>query len=496
MKKRTMGFAAFFAMLALCTNIYAAEAIFDRNTGKVTVSGDAGANEHISVAVLKPNVSVEDITNASKLKNGAKLFYEITAAEDGKYEAVLNLGDESGVFTILLSGDTVKESLSAEVISTQETAEYLKKLSEAAANNTVKAALEDERLRKVLDLEELYKNESTRDELAELLTNKKEFNDISDIEAIRKPMQDRIDCVKNINSMINKAQVKDLIKQVYELLGTSDSAYTKYMKMTNTDEVDKRIFEGKPYDNLADVREALKKAVDSAGSSSGSGSGSGSGGGSGSGSSSGGKGSYATGNIIKNDYVKPDNSENDGARFKDVPNGHWAKESVEYLAENGIVNGKTEDTFEPDETVKREEFVKMLVGAIQLTVGGEADTFADTDKSAWYSKYLFAANKAGLVYGKDDGSFGIGETLTRQDMAVMVYRAMKIKNAGIEENGQKTSFSDYDSIAEYARESIDVLSSIGIINGMEDNRFSPDETATRAQAAQVIGKLMKLEGIR
>lgn len=484
MKKRIAVFMALCGMLAAYTCAYAADAEFDRTSGSVTVSGNAEANEYISVVVLKNGISADSIKNALELKDKARLFYEFNVPNDGKYKEVLNLGDESGVYTILLNGGSVSETLSAETFSTQEIAEYLKKLTEAAENNTVKTALQEKRLRDVLGLDELYANEEMRDELAELLTNKKEFNEIADVEAVRQPIQDRMDCLKEINAMVNKAQVKDLVKKTYTLLETSDSSYVKYLQMTNTDAVDKAVFDAKPYSSLKEVAVKLKSAVDAADTVKKPTTGGGGG------TSSGGKSSYVPGNAVKNET---NNTVTDNSLFKDVTGSHWAKESVESLAKKGIVNGKTDDMFCPDEPIKREEFVKLIVGAAGLEVSGENDSFTDTDKSEWYSKYLFAAHNAGLITGREDGSFGIGETLTRQDMAAMVYRVIS-KNSQSAEVTNKPDFDDYDSISEYARESVAALSELGIINGMDNNRFAPSATATRAQAAQVICKLMKLEG--
>ena len=485
MKKRIAVFMALCGMLAAYTCAYAADAEFDRTSGKVTISGNAEANEYISVVVLKNGISADSIKNALELKDKAQLFYEFSVPDNGKYEETLNLGDESGVYTILLNGSSVRETLSAETFSTQEIADYLKKLTDAAANNTVKTALREKRLRDVLGLNELYDNEEMRDELADLLTKKKEFNDIADVESVRKPMQDRIDCLKEINAMVNKAQVKELLKKTYALLETSDSSYVKYLQMTNTDAVDKAVFDAKPYGSLTEVTVKLRSAVDAADTVKKPATGGGGGE-----TSSGGKGSYVPGNAVKNET---NNTVTDNSLFKDVTGSHWAKESVESLAKKGIVNGKMDDMFCPDEPIKREEFVKLIVGAAGLELSGENDSFTDTDKSEWYSKYLFAAHNAGLITGREDGSFGIGETLTRQDMAAMVYRVLS-KNSQSAEVTYKPDFEDYDSISEYARESVAALSQLGIINGMDNNRFAPSATATRAQAAQIICKLMKLEG--
>ena len=173
--------------------------------------------------------------------------------------------------------------------------------------------------------------------------------------------------------------------------------------------------------------------------------------------------------------------------FSDVPTTFWGYDAIRSLYEKGIVSGVGNGNFAPNETVKREEFVKMFVVLTGLEVNGQKDNFADTDKSAWYSPYLAVAQECGLAFGREDGSFGVGEVLTRQDMAVLAARVL-----GSTERGYSAEFDDEGEISDYARNSVAILCGLKVMNGMGDGNFAPKETATRAQAAKVIYEIAKL----
>ena len=159
----------------------------------------------------------------------------------------------------------------------------------------------------------------------------------------------------------------------------------------------------------------------------------------------------------------------------------WAKEVVNALAEKGIVSGYDDNSFRPNNTVTRNEFITMLIRAFDKLDENAEYTFTDGDKNAWYAKYIASAKQAGILSGYEDGSFGDGENITRQDLAVMAYRL-----AGLNKAEDYTAFADDDKIADYAKEAVYALNAAGIINGMGDNMFEPSANATRAQAARII----------
>lgn len=171
--------------------------------------------------------------------------------------------------------------------------------------------------------------------------------------------------------------------------------------------------------------------------------------------------------------------------FTDLGSVTWAAEAINALADKGVVSGRDAVTFAPNDDITRAEFAKIVVGAFNIELGATAD-LSDIDSSAWYAPYVGACYDAGIITGYDDGEFKPNNRVTRQEMAVMVLRAAQYKNVTIETPNEKVDFTDADKIASYAAEAIETLQKAGIINGVEDGKFAPEDTATRAQAAKIL----------
>lgn len=173
-------------------------------------------------------------------------------------------------------------------------------------------------------------------------------------------------------------------------------------------------------------------------------------------------------------------------KFSDVPAAHWAYDAINYLAEKHIVSGSGEGVFEPDRSVNREEFVKMLIGALDIPTAHGKTEFTDVDSGAWYEDYIVTAVKQGFVNGNGDGSFGIGTNISRQDLAVMIYRA-----AGLLPEKKYTAFEDDAQIADYAKEAVYTLKAYGIISGTSAENFEPCADTTRAEASAMLYRAIK-----
>ena len=172
--------------------------------------------------------------------------------------------------------------------------------------------------------------------------------------------------------------------------------------------------------------------------------------------------------------------------FGDIGKYTWAHEAIEGLYYAGIINGMEEGVFNPAGNVTREQFSKMVVQLFELSTGSTKTDFLDVNPTAWYAPYVKAALDAGYVQGESKEYFGIGVPIMRQDMAVILYRALGSQNKAV-----SIDFTDKDNIAPYAEEAIAELVGLGAINGYEDNSFKPRGTATRAEAAKMIWSIYK-----
>lgn len=235
--------------------------------------------------------------------------------------------------------------------------------------------------------------------------------------------------------------------------------------------------ESKFYANLKDVANGLNKPTSKPQTSGGSG-----------GSSSG----SAT---ISPSIIAPQPSENTGVKeetfvFADIAGYTWAADAIKTLFEAGIVSGTGNNGFEPERYVKREEIIKMICEAFKLTPKSTSEefNFDDVMLNDWYYPYIKTAYTNGIVKGVSETHFGVGENVTRQDVAAMIYRFMQTKK--VLTVVFESEFTDSESISEYAKIPVAAMQEYGIITGFDDGSFNPHAPATRAEAAVMVNRLI------
>lgn len=185
---------------------------------------------------------------------------------------------------------------------------------------------------------------------------------------------------------------------------------------------------------------------------------------------------------------------NQKIEFKDLGGYEWADNAINKLVENYVVSGITNTEFEPGRTIKREEFVKMIASGLRITGAEAVVTFGDVKEGDWFYPYVGAAQRANIVSGDTENNFGVGQNITRQDAAVMVSRALSASGAELE-LGENVEFTDEDSISGYAKSAVSKLARAGIINGMADGSFAPQNSITRAEAAQMLYGFLSKAGL-
>ena len=173
--------------------------------------------------------------------------------------------------------------------------------------------------------------------------------------------------------------------------------------------------------------------------------------------------------------------------FSDVPSTFWAYADIQALKGAGIVSGFPDGTFQPNANATRAQFVKMLVLTVGLTPSTGTTPFADAPPSAWYAPYVSAAVKAGIVRGLSLTTFGPNETVTREQMVVMVARALNLTQT------TTLHFSDAATIDPWALRGVEEAAAAGYIHGFPNGTFQPLAPATRAQAAKVLAAVLSGE---
>ena len=179
-----------------------------------------------------------------------------------------------------------------------------------------------------------------------------------------------------------------------------------------------------------------------------------------------------------------------GGKFDDLSEYAWAEESINILAANNIINGKSDKTFAPGDFVTREEFAKLIAASFRMTGADATVSFADINENDWFYPYVAALYRAGIIKGVNDNEYGVGQYITREDMAVILVRAAKAKETTIEKISN-TNFADMNDVSKYANESVQILADAGIVNGVGEGKFLPKKNLTRAETAKVIYTFLK-----
>lgn len=166
-----------------------------------------------------------------------------------------------------------------------------------------------------------------------------------------------------------------------------------------------------------------------------------------------------------------------------IPN--WAEVAIADLISKGIISGRTNGTFDPNGKISRAEFIKLVVTCLDIKGTDNLKKFEDVEAAAWYKSYIDIATSNDLVNGIGANNFAPDNNISRQDLCVIIYNALKALNVSLPEIDSST-FTDNDKINDYAKEASYTLKALGIVNGRSDGSFDPLATATRAEASVII----------
>lgn len=178
--------------------------------------------------------------------------------------------------------------------------------------------------------------------------------------------------------------------------------------------------------------------------------------------------------------------------FTDLDQSSWALDAIEAMSAREIVKGVSGDSFAPNAPVTREQYVHMLVQTLDLESDQAIHSFNDVVKGAYYEQSVSIASKLTIVKGQPGGSFDVGASITRQDMAVMTHRALLAAGLPLPNNTDTDVFADHAKISSYANESVSALQQAGLLKGKTNNLFDSEGTASRAEAVSLLYRLLAL----
>ncbi|MFF2889120.1 S-layer homology domain-containing protein, partial [Paenibacillus sp. NPDC057967] len=166
--------------------------------------------------------------------------------------------------------------------------------------------------------------------------------------------------------------------------------------------------------------------------------------------------------------------------------GHWAENQIKQAVALGLVNGYPDQTFRPNQSVTRAEFIVMLVKLLQPKWSGTTHEFTDQASiGSWAEHATAQALELGWVQGYDDGTFRPNQSITRAEAAVIIARALGIGKG----SAASTGFADDSSIPSWAKAAIEALRLEGIIGGRGANQYMPQANITRSESIALLMRL-------
>ena len=166
--------------------------------------------------------------------------------------------------------------------------------------------------------------------------------------------------------------------------------------------------------------------------------------------------------------------------------GHWAESVISQWMTDGLVGGYQDGTFQPDKSITRAEFVKLINAAVKPNKAG-AVNFSDVTNTDWFYDELRLAMGAGYANGFEDGTFRPADTVTRAQAAAFIAKAKGLTQDTAQANG----FTDSTAIAVWAKGAVGAVVKAGYMGGYQDGTFRADNALTRAEAVSMLDRVMK-----
>lgn len=177
------------------------------------------------------------------------------------------------------------------------------------------------------------------------------------------------------------------------------------------------------------------------------------------------------------------------ASYSDVPAGSWYAAAVQEVSDKGLMTGVTDTVFSPTGTVTRSTVITVLwrlEGSPAATIG---ERFTDVPEGAWYAAAADWAKGKGIASGNGKGAFEPDAAITREQLAVFLYNYAKYKGDAVAE-GVLEQYADESAIHAWAMDGMRHAVGAGLLRGGSDNRLNPTGTATRAELAVILDRMM------
>ncbi|MCD8356853.1 MAG: S-layer homology domain-containing protein [Clostridia bacterium] len=179
-------------------------------------------------------------------------------------------------------------------------------------------------------------------------------------------------------------------------------------------------------------------------------------------------------------------------RFTDINRDKWYHEAIDAVVANEYMVGQKNNSFAPESNLSRAMLVQILYNAENKPESKKNSAFHDVKEGAWYADAVAWAAQNNIVAGYGKGKFGPNDSVTREQAAQIMYAYAAYKGVDVSGQAALDSYQDAKTVSAWAVSAMRWAVSSNIIVGTSADQLSPRKTATRAEAAQIIIKLMDL----
>ena len=178
--------------------------------------------------------------------------------------------------------------------------------------------------------------------------------------------------------------------------------------------------------------------------------------------------------------------------YSDVSSVEWFSDEVEYVTRGGLMQGMGNAIFAPNQNTTRAEFATVLYRLEGSPVTSLYDPFNDVEKGSWYQPAIAWAYQNGVVQGTSATTFDPNANITREQMVTMLHRyANRVVKTSVQ--GSLAPFADASWVSDYAVAPMRWAVGVGVINGTDPNHLSPQGLTTRAQIARVLQQFCEIK---
>jgi len=176
--------------------------------------------------------------------------------------------------------------------------------------------------------------------------------------------------------------------------------------------------------------------------------------------------------------------------YLDVAASEWFYADVQYMVQEGLMKGITDTAFSPNTFMTRSMLVTVLHRMAGSPAAADSASFADVMAGSWYADAVSWANGAGIVTGYASGLFGTNDNVTREQIAVFLYRYAQSRGYDVDGAANLTAYSDHAAISSYALRALQWANAEGIIGGRTADTLAPGGTASRAEVCAMIHRFL------